>query len=216
MACPICGQRKGRRACPALGQQICAVCCGTKRIVEIRCPEDCGYLAAARQHPPAVVQRQHDRDIEALRPTLSALTETQQQICFLLLSIVSSHAAVETLDRVLDADVADAAATLASTYETAAKGVIYEHTARSLPAQRLVTSLRGLVEQLSRSVQAGTMERDVSSALRGIERGVREVERLGGGQPRAYLESVERLIRPFEAATAAPEQRSSGLIVPPA
>ena len=35
MACPVCGQRKARRECPALGQTICTVCCATKRLVEI-------------------------------------------------------------------------------------------------------------------------------------------------------------------------------------
>src|SRR4029079_6022625 len=50
--CPLCGVRRARRGCPALGKQICAVCCGTKRLVEIQCPSDCAYLATAREHPP--------------------------------------------------------------------------------------------------------------------------------------------------------------------
>ncbi len=53
MTCPLCSQRKARRACPALGHQICAVCCGTKRLTQIPCPSDCVYLASAREHPPA-------------------------------------------------------------------------------------------------------------------------------------------------------------------
>jgi hypothetical protein len=50
MLCPVCHQRKAKRACPALGKQICAVCCGTKRLTEIACPPDCGYLSTARTH----------------------------------------------------------------------------------------------------------------------------------------------------------------------
>jgi hypothetical protein len=42
--CPLCLKRKGRRACPAKGAAICPHCCGTKRRVEIDCPEDCVYL----------------------------------------------------------------------------------------------------------------------------------------------------------------------------
>jgi hypothetical protein len=57
MVCPLCGLRRARRACPALGKQICAVCCGTKRLVEIQCPSDCVYLAVSREHPPAAVVR---------------------------------------------------------------------------------------------------------------------------------------------------------------
>ena len=44
MVCPLCGERKAKRACPALNRHICAVCCGTKRLVEINCPADCVYL----------------------------------------------------------------------------------------------------------------------------------------------------------------------------
>ena len=53
MTCPLCGARKARRACPGVGRDICAVCCGTKRLVEIRCPATCGYLQSARVHPAA-------------------------------------------------------------------------------------------------------------------------------------------------------------------
>ena len=51
MSCPLCHTRKPRRACPALNQTICAVCCGTKRLIEIQCPDDCVYLTSAREHP---------------------------------------------------------------------------------------------------------------------------------------------------------------------
>ena len=39
MTCPLCRQ-EATRACPAVGQDICPVCCGTKRLVEIACPPD--------------------------------------------------------------------------------------------------------------------------------------------------------------------------------
>src|SRR5437867_2016399 len=78
MLCPLCGQRKARRGCPALNQTICAVCCGTKRITEIACPADCGYLASAREHPAAVVRRQHERDLMAVLPTVRDLSARQQ------------------------------------------------------------------------------------------------------------------------------------------
>ncbi|HYT73137.1 MAG TPA: hypothetical protein VEL79_00190, partial [Vicinamibacterales bacterium] len=59
--CVLCSARAAKRACPALGREICPSCCATKRLVEIACPPDCGYLSAARAHPAAVVQRQQDR-----------------------------------------------------------------------------------------------------------------------------------------------------------
>jgi len=48
--CPICKKRKPERYCPAKGEKICAVCCGTEREVTIDCPPDCPYLAAAHRY----------------------------------------------------------------------------------------------------------------------------------------------------------------------
>jgi len=91
MACPLCHQRKARRHCPALAQTICSVCCGTKRLVEIACPADCVHLAAAREHPAAVVRRQQERDVAALMPTIRTLTERQHQLFFLFHSLIARH-----------------------------------------------------------------------------------------------------------------------------
>src|ERR1700704_4766830 len=66
VVCPLCGQRKARRGCPALDKQICAVCCGTKRLVQIECPPDCAYLAVAREHrPPAAARSRAARAVHA-------------------------------------------------------------------------------------------------------------------------------------------------------
>ena len=188
--------------------------------MEIRCPETCGYLSTARHHPPAVVQRQYDRDIDALQPTMRGLSETQQHITFLLLGVVSRHAGGDPLDRLLDADVADAVIALAGTYETAARGVIYEHRASTLPAQRLVAALREALEDVARRLPELRLERDASAALRGVERGVGEVQGRSGGEagpePRAYVEVVRRMVPPYEPAPvpSGPTESGSGLILP--
>ena len=48
--CPLCSERPGKRYCPAKTDQICAVCCGTKREVEIDCPSSCPHLIAGRSY----------------------------------------------------------------------------------------------------------------------------------------------------------------------
>src|SRR6185436_16790648 len=48
--CPLCSSRSGKRYCPAKDAQICAVCCGTKREIEIDCPSTCNYLKASRSY----------------------------------------------------------------------------------------------------------------------------------------------------------------------
>src|SRR5580658_7378891 len=48
--CPICGKRRPERFCPAKGEKICSVCCGTEREVTLDCPSDCAYLIAAHRY----------------------------------------------------------------------------------------------------------------------------------------------------------------------
>src|SRR6266487_4501371 len=144
MLCPLCRQRRARRACPALGEQICAVCCGTKRLVEIHCPSDCAYLASAREHPPAVVLRQQQRDAELLAQVILELSDRQSQLFLLIAAFLLDYQPPE-LQPLIDDDVAEAAAALASTFETASRGVIYEHRPASLPAERLTAALKPLI-----------------------------------------------------------------------
>src|SRR4029078_4582143 len=123
MSVPLCHTRKPRRACPALHQTICPVCCGTKRLSEIQCPDDCVYLTSAREHPAAVVKRQQEHGVDLLLPSLHGLTERQHQLFFLFQSLIARHTP-EGFSRLLDDDVADAAAGLGGTLETAARRVI--------------------------------------------------------------------------------------------
>ena len=136
----LCAEsRRARRGCPALGQQICAVCCGTKRLVEIQCPADCPWLASAREHPPAAAVRQQQRDIASLVQFMRDFNERQSQLFFLIARSFGYEP--PDLQPLIDDDVAEAAAALASTFETASRGVIYEHRPASLagraPGRRL-------------------------------------------------------------------------------
>ena len=167
MACPVCAQRKARRACPALGQTICTVCCATKRLVEINCPPDCAHLAATREHPATVVKRQQEQDVALLLPTLRELTERQHQLFFLLQTAIARHIP-EGFARLSDDDVADAAGALASTFETAARGVIYEHAPESPVARRLAADLKAMLEEM-RTQGAKVYEHETAVVLRAIE-----------------------------------------------
>ena len=42
--CSFCGEKAAKRYCPSLDQLICPVCCGTNRLKNISCKEDCRYL----------------------------------------------------------------------------------------------------------------------------------------------------------------------------
>ena len=185
MLCPSCGQRKARRACPALGATICPVCCGTKRRVEIKCPSDCGYLALAREHPAAVVKRRQERDVAQLLPTIRHLTERQYQLFFLVHTLIARHTP-QGLTRLVDADVADAAASVAATLETAARGVIYEHSPQGPTAQALATELKTMLTRM-REQGATVFDREAAIVLRAIEQGCP-----GNGRACRRLDGVSR------------------------
>jgi hypothetical protein len=210
MSCPLCGTRKERRACPALHQTICAVCCGTKRLIEIQCPDDCVYLTSAREHPAAVVKRQQEHDVALLLPTIEKMTERQYQLFFLFQNLIARHTP-EGFARLVDDDVADAAAAVASTLETAARGVIYEHAAQSAPAQRLALELKTMLVDMNK--QGATVhDREAAIVLRAIERGARETRKVEPGDA-AYLALMARLLQ-RNRATPQPAQTPSSLIIP--
>jgi hypothetical protein len=194
LICPICRKRPVKRACPARGDQICAVCCATKRMVEIACPDDCRYLESAQRHPAAVVRKQIDADVTVLMATIGPLTEQQLQLFFLLQSMVLSYKP-EGLARLTDEDVVLAAGALAGSLETASKGVIFEETTASVVAEGLRRSLKPVIEEITKG--AGTRaEREVATVLRGMERGARHEGNLIPAGDTSYLDLVARVFRP--------------------
>ena len=90
-------------------------------------------------------------------------------------SVTVKHAE-HAVPALLDVDIAEGAAAAASTLETARKGIIYEHQAVSVPAQRLTDEYaRVVVAELmaQNASQQSRVERDAAAALRKIEAGAR-------------------------------------------
>jgi hypothetical protein len=219
MTCPLCQSRQARRQCPALSQTICPVCCGTKRLVEINCPDGCGYLASARRHPPAQLQRERDRDVSLLWPALATLTERQSRFFFLFQSL-AARLPQDPLRPLRDEDVAAAAAALATTLESAARGVIYEQQPDSLPARQLVASMRSAFDQLAAELQGPRtpLEKDAARALRSVDDAARRIGPIVGDPARGYLALLDRVLEPSTerpaAADAGEGGNRSGLILP--
>ena len=177
--CPLCGRRKPRRACPAQAASICSVCCGTKRLIEIACPPDCTWLQSASAHPPAVVQRQRERDVHFLIALLHGMTAPQQALSYRLLALLAQDR--PDLPGLTDADIAEAAQALAQTAETASRGIVYQHAAQTSAAQRLVQEMSALVDA---AAQQGSPlpDHDLADIFRRIERGARKGRTLLGGE----------------------------------
>ena len=214
--CPLCGTRRARRSCPALARQICAICCGTKRLTQIQCPSDCAYLASAREHPAAVVVRQQQHDVALLVQFMRDFSQRQSQLFFLIGTFLVRYEPPE-LQALIDDDVAEAAAALAATFETASRGVIYEHRPASLPADRLLTTLKPVLLEAGKG-SGSAFERDAGVVLRRMEEAAREARGNDPSDRRAFLDLLGRVIRKTgadapgdEGSHAADEPR---LIVP--
>ena len=214
MVCPLCGERKTKRGCPALGKVICAVCCGTKRLTEINCPSDCVYLTSAKAHPPAIVQRQLEHDRALLLPLLGGMSERQARIFLMFAALIARHES-DAFQKLRDEDVAFAADALAATLETAARGIVYDHRPATLPAERVLTELKALVADITK--EGGTaLERDASIALRRIQAAATEIAKTGGGS--GFQPLLVRLLLPPGGTSAAgdetPTAPASSLIIP--
>jgi hypothetical protein len=219
VTCPLCGVRKARRGCPALGRQICAICCGTKRLTEIACPNDCTWLASAREHPPAAVVRQQQNDLSLLVQFMRDFSERQSRLFFLVQTFLNGYQAPE-LQALIDDDVAEAVEALAATYETASRGVIYEHRPSSLAAERLAAALRPVLAEAGKGL-GSSFERDVAVVLRRVGEAVAAARAKEPANGRAFLAIVSRVIRRPEGPSPAagdagrePADPASRLIVP--
>ncbi|MGH9163471.1 MAG: hypothetical protein ACRD2X_26225 [Vicinamibacteraceae bacterium] len=207
MTCPLCRARKARRSCPALGQQICPLCCGTKRRVEIACPETCSWLRAAETHPAAVEQRRRERDMEAAAPLGEARSRDQTVILTTILEATIQYAQ-GAVPHLTDRDVAEAAEALAATYETSAKGIIYDHQPTSLPAQRLLTRYREVLQTTVQRQRPASFDRAAALALRRLQEAAKNFIAREETTETAFLDWLRRLA-PKHSAT------SSGLLVDP-
>ena len=68
----------------------------------------------------------------------------------------------------IDDDVVEAISSLAATFETASRGLIYDHRPASVLAERLATSLRPVLEEAGRGA-GSAFERDAAVVLRRLE-----------------------------------------------
>ena len=201
--CSLCNSRRGRRACPALGHSICPSCCGSKRLVEINCPSDCGYLRSSQSHPPALVQRQREQDLGFLIPLLEGMTERQQQLTLSIQSFLRTDR--PDTPAIFDDDVVQATRAVADTYETASRGIIYKHNAGLASAELLASELRTLVKD-HKDKGFRLTDAETAVVMRRIEIGAREARSVCPGEKKAYVELLKRVLK---TTTGTPDLQQS-------
>ncbi len=152
MKCVVCEKRKGKRFCPAKNSQICAQCCGEKRVVEIHCPADCVYLKSGQSYQwvkQMIAQSQHSQD-PLLQKKLNATRQKFIRVILDLEATIVKYAA--SLRSLTDEQVLEAITLLKATYQTEERGLIYEHTSTDPLVQPLFRDLRDRLEEI-RKVQ---------------------------------------------------------------
>jgi hypothetical protein len=214
MTCASCGTRKAKRACPALGRSICPTCCGTKRLKEIACPSDCVYLASAQAHPPAVVQRQRERDLPLLVHLLEGLSDPQAKALAHVQARLRAYRGT-AIPALRDNDVAEAVHALAATLETAARGILYEHQTTSIPGQRLQQELRTALAELGEHDRA-LGPNAIATMLRRMEATIQRIARQPDATETSFLDFLDRVGGPEpQSHASAPEPASSSRIILP-
>jgi hypothetical protein len=172
------------------------------------------YLAVAREHPPAAVVRQQQQDYAVFVKALADFNRRQAQL-FLAINAVIARYEPPELQVVADGDVIDAAAALAATHETAARGVIYEHPATTPAGERLGAAIRALLREVEEGSGGSAFARDVAVVLRRIEQTARAAHASGGGDSRAYFKLLDRILsRREEPSEAGGESDAPRLILP--
>src|SRR3989475_5358683 len=150
--CPLCSDRHGKRYCPAVAEPICAVCCGTKREVEIDCPSSCGYWKASRSYEsekpipdPQIAAKAHHYDgrfFERYHLILDSVTR----------AIIEEHFASRQL---VDSDVIGVFQALKATMKTLSSGIYYESLPEGPVRLSLFRRLKALFDELMQPDPSG-------------------------------------------------------------
>jgi len=163
VSCPICEKRKEERFCPARGEKICAVCCGTEREVSIDCPSDCPHLVAAHRY-----EDEHQRSLPADTPLLDA--KVPQDVVYTHENLISGLAFTAakfatSQPATTDADVLAALQALAETYRTLGSGIYYEKPPEAPLPRELYAALEAFLTETKQQMK----ERGGSAFLKDSE-----------------------------------------------
>lgn len=217
MLCWSCKKVKGKRSCPAHhGDSICPRCCGSKRRTEIRCPDDCPYLHG-----------EHDRLWESpARRTEQAqfiahFGEVQREQVPLLVFLhhLLLQARQNFAHDLSDRETLEVVSTLARTFETLSKGIIYEHQTESPRLQAMINWLGNVLDRRAEISQAPRSSDNEVLAMLQILSGAVQSHREQSASARSYLDVAERVFRAGLSHAPSIEIREdkppSGLIVEP-
>lgn len=121
--CKICGKRKAKRGCPAVGGDICTICCGTEREVTLSCPLECEYLREGHRREKAIEIPEGEIANRDITVTEEFIAAHEELVLFCVYSLL--QATLRTAGAV-DTDVLEALNGLVRTQRTLESGLFYE------------------------------------------------------------------------------------------
>jgi len=144
--CPICNKRRAERYCPAKGEKICAIDCGTEREVTIDCPSDCPFLVAAHRWEQSHPKPLAEGDVPFPEVSFSSdLIHRRQAVLSGLGYTVVIYAADQR--SLADSDIFAAVQALAETRRTLLAGIYYEKPPEIPVAAGLYAALAKSIEE---------------------------------------------------------------------
>jgi hypothetical protein len=158
------------------------------------------------------VVRQQQHDVSVLAQSMRDLSERQGQLFFLIAAFLAGYQKPD-LHPLIDDDVVEALGSLASTFEIASRGLIYEQRPASIVAERLTSALKAILTEAAKS-GGSAFDRDAAFVLRRFEKAAGEVRAADRANREAFLDLLRRVITsPADRGEETPAERSR-LIVP--
>jgi len=205
LSCPICNHRKVKRFCPARGENICSVCCGTEREVTIDCPADCPHLVDSRKYDEGRRQVDWSKVPFADVRIPFEFAQSHTPLLMALMSSIGEYARDHR--QVVDTDAIAALQALAETYRTLSSGLYYEKPPDYLYRRELYSALKEALEkykqmETQRLGLATTRDGEIRDALTFLTQ-LGATRENGRPKGRAFLDLIRAQLGPETSAEPA-------------
>lgn len=193
MHCWSCTKVKGKRSCPAHGGDlICSRCCGSKRQTEIQCPAGCPFLHG--EHDP-LWESPAKRTEEAQFIAHFVEVRREQIPLLVFLHHLLLQGRQNFAGDLSDSLTLEVLTTLARTFETLSKGIIYEHQTESPQLQTMINWMRDVLGKRTEIPEVpAASDAEVLATLKSITAAV-QAHRESSSGDRKYLDTAESVFR---------------------
>jgi hypothetical protein len=206
--CPVCSQRSGKRFCPAKTEKICAVCCGSKREIEIDCPSHCTYLRAGWNYEAE--KREPDADLAS---KINQFDDNFIHHMSPVLDELSREVVAERLQSnwLVDNDLIEVYKALIATMKTLSSGIYYESVPTGMVRESLYRRLKAKLDEMMQPQDVDQESLKISEAVAALEFLALAAQMNSSKRPksRRYLDWLSSM-----AGASVPQETSSGLILP--